>query len=774
MISNLPGRGVMTTRLLASSLIQRTNEIMGKNPNNPALHAQTLRHGPSNHHGGPPIAGGYRRDGRLANVDSEMTLHSSRERATRPASPLSTTIEPAQSRHTLRRCHSSVDWLGRACCVIAIGGFSWATHSASQGIESQKPRELSVAAGAGLEENAGRQVTGTANVASSLHSTPSAETLWKRVFGSGWGGARLRPTAVAQTSSKDGKVGFRVGNIGIASTAEARADAKVGFRVGNVGIASTAEARANGVGPAFRVTSVASTLDALTSVKIGYSDSVARSNTYARSVMRDDPDMPGPNFYQSHPEAFSQLDQFLGYTYERSGSTSQDGRERNLSMSLGIDSGLAISNFDPTRSMLKLGPIYLDVTSVEAGVLWTNYHGSPQFTAGFAKPGWAAYVQTGFRVVGRLTDTLYIAAGGSIVYLPWRHRWAFDAGYGTGGPNAGLSLLYANHFGEWDVSLYERFNAYSGLGYYLRHTEPGSDQVGRYLFGVPYRGGGNNVFTEDLVYWSNHVGAAAKRPVFDGNWLLSLSMDHYDYWRSFDFSDHGVQDRAEIRLGYTGSNIPFAPYAYYRVADPDGIGYGTDFLYHQVGVGVNGHLTEDIMWDADAGLVFYSGSDDTRNGHDVTWNVGFSHRVTANLMQGLRFGQGLFSSDIFKKTVLADYVSYDLQYRLARRSWLKAFVQYTDREFDLVDGSRRRDLRTGTVVTLGLSELTSFEGTVYLERTFDAPVNSLNSQWVYRASLIQYLTRKLSATVFFQYEDDSGRGAGFHEQVAGFSLRQLF
>ena len=130
----------MTARLLSSSSTQKTNKIMDKNPSNLAPLGRTILRGTCRHSGDSPVAGRYRCDGHLSNLDSEMTVPASGERATRPSSPLSMRIEPAQSRRNLRRCNSSVDWLARACCVIAIGGFSSAAHSASQGIEGQKPR----------------------------------------------------------------------------------------------------------------------------------------------------------------------------------------------------------------------------------------------------------------------------------------------------------------------------------------------------------------------------------------------------------------------------------------------------------------------------------------------------------------------------------------------------------------------------------------------------------------------------------------------------------
>jgi hypothetical protein len=580
--------------------------------------------------------------------------------------------------------------------------------------------------------------------------------------------------SVPETPSAGGKAAFRVGRIQaplIAATPSADGNAK------------------------FRVATVTTTLNALNSVKIGYSGTYPRTDGYARSVMRGNAQdegyrsqgnriapggtgsSPGDNqslnFYQRHPEVFSKLDQFLGYSYERSSSTIRDGRERDVSASVRIDSGLATSSFDPSRSMLKLGPLYFDVLGVGAGVLWTDYHGSPVYTQGFAKPGWAAFVETDVRVVGRLTDTLYIAAAGRFIYLPWVNRWGFEVGYGNGGPSAGLALLYADHCGPWDVSVHESFYGYTGLGYYLTEGALGFDQVGRYYFGIQGRGQ-INASLGDYAFWVNRVGVTARRPVFDGDWLLNFSADHLDFWQSYSFDGHASVDSAEIRLNYVGSNIPFAPYAFYRIADPDGLGQSLDILIHEFGVGFGGHLTDSLTWFGDAGLAFYSGSDSSRVG-DIVWDMGFRHRINSKLTHALQFGQGIYSNNVFSRTVLADYINYSFEARLGRHSWGKVFAQYTQREVDLLTGVRDRNVQTGAVLSFDLTAYTRFEATVVYSKYLDATLkNSFEDSWIYGANLTQRLTPSLNANLFYRYEDDSGVGVGFREHVAGFSLRRLF
>ena len=63
---------------------------------------------------------------------------------------------------------------------------------------------------------------------------------------------------------------------------------------------------------------------------------------------------------------------------------------------------------------------------------------------------------------------------------------------------------------------------------------------------------------------------------------------------------------------------------------------------------------------------------------------------------------------------------------------------------------------------------------MFHQKFFDSAPGQISDQWIYRASLTQYFGRRLSGTVFYQHQDDSGRGVGYHEDTVGFSLRHLF
>jgi hypothetical protein len=254
---------------------------------------------------------------------------------------------------------------------------------------------------------------------------------------------------------------------------------------------------------------------------------------------------------------------------------------------------------------------------------------------------------------------------------------------------------------------------------------------------------------------------------------LKVSAEHTDFWRSFNFTHGGAQDTAEIRLGYVGANIPFRPYAYYRVSDPDGIWQASDFLIHQAVTGFNGHLTENLTVAGNAGVLFYTGADATRS-EDYLWNLSFQHAMNANFSQSLSFGQWIFTNSLFSKTVLSDYINYGFTYQLNRRSWLRAFVQYDQRQVDLLTGGETRTLQAGSQLSTRLRETTQLQASVFHQKFFDSAPGQISDQWIYRASLTQYFGRRLSGTVFYQHQDDSGRGVGYHEDTVGFSLRHVF
>ena len=111
--------------------------------------------------------------------------------------------------------------------------------------------------------------------------------------------------------------------------------------------------------------------------------------------------------------------------------------------------------------------------------------------------------------------------------------------------------------------------------------------------------------------------------------------------------------------------------------------------------------------------------------------------MNANFSQSLSFGQWIFTNSIFSKTVLSDYINYGFTYQLNRRSWLRAFVQYDQRQVDLLTGGEIRSLQAGSQLSTRLSETTQLQASVFNQKFFDPAPGQISDQWIYRASLTQ-------------------------------------
>lgn len=481
---------------------------------------------------------------------------------------------------------------------------------------------------------------------------------------------------------------------------------------------------------------------------------------------------PGSNFYQRHPEVFGPADRVLGFFTPFDTLTFENDRLRNFSASIDGSTGLLTRAYSPELAMFKAGPLSIDILWLGTGVIWSDLNGPQQFREG-EEPGFTGFVEMGLRVAARLTDTIHFTVGANIMYLPFVDRWAFQSLTGMG-PAASASLLYADVWGDWDVSFFNIFSAFPGLNVLGQLSEPGFDRAGRYAFGIGGQRRANDFYNEEGVFFTNRLGASANRLVFNNEWRLNLFAEHVDFWRTFDFDDHGVRDSAGVSLGYEGSVIPFAPLFYYRVFEPDGVGRGQEIYYQQLGASFTGRLTENINWDGNVGYLFVGGQDAISSQDSILWNMGFTHTVTQNFTHWLRFGQGFFANDFINEYLVSRYVSYGLNYRIDRRSTLGAFVQYADSELSLLDNEEQQSWVAGATLGVQLLDFTSFNAAVIYNQI--RPNNSFpeTERWIYRASLSQQLGLRLTGTLFYQYEDFITEPTGFNEHLVGMSLRRYF
>ena len=686
---------------------------------------------------------------RFRNDDCKLPVHVFCGSGVRSTGALAKALGAASPRLSLGRRHTRFNLFGRTLCVVAIGGLPWVLGSVCRADKNQETQQPSVVTGDRIE--------GYASAARMVTSVESAES--------------PRP----ETLAKSGEAAFPVVRVGVTSSAEFHG------RVGKVMLRSV---------------DIGSTVTAAVSWRQGYSPSDARTGRprdarddadysydytgeYAGHYPEDYRTYPIANrlypydnhnwdyYYLNQPPVFRQFDRPLGF-YSLVDPVKGEGiQERDSSLSIGGRIGLLTRDFDPEQAMLKLGPVYFDLLWVGAGGLWTDYSGSAPYVRNLPPGGWAAYIEAAFRVAARLGDNLYLSASATIIYLPLVDRWAFGPADGAG---AAFALLYVTKLREWNFTAYERFDGWATP--YLFYKS-GIDEVGRYYFGVretrPIGFSNGNA-----AYWANRVGASASHPVFDGNWLMTLSLEHLDFWQTFDFVGHEARDQAEIRLSYGGSVIPFSPYAFYRAIEPDGIGRGSELLWNQFGMGAKGHISQNVTWEGEAGLLFYSGSDNRRSGPDAYGDMGFRHVVNSSFSHWLRFGEGFVSNDMFSKYLLARYVAYGIDYQLNSRTSWKTFVQYADRERNLLDGTDTNRLEVGSTLSFRLTDSTQLAGTLFYDQIGNPGRDGLDYRWIYRADLTQQIGRSMSGTLFYRYEDGSGVSGGFREHVAGVSLRYFF
>ncbi len=479
---------------------------------------------------------------------------------------------------------------------------------------------------------------------------------------------------------------------------------------------------------------------------------------------------PVPNFYQRNERFYKPMDHFFGFLTPFDTFTYENERLRNFAFSMDANVGVLTRNFTPELAMVKAGPLFLDVLWIGTGVLWSDYTGPLVFADG-DEDGWTGYIELGLRLAARLTDTIYLTAGANIIYLPWENEFAFRALTGNV-PGIAVNLVYSDDWGPWSVSFYDRFFGRMGFDLLSPLDEEGLDRAGRYWFGIQQRRA-NEFYSGDDVFFTNVVGTSATRLVFDNQWRWWLEADHTDFWRTFDFDDHAMRDHFGTWLGYEGSVIPFAPRFFYDVWDLDGLFHGRESLLHNAGLALTGRLTENINWYGDVSYLFDTGPD-SQDRDNVLWNMRFTHNITRDLTHSLGFGQGLFFNDFANEVLVSRYINYRTDYRLSRRSSLSAFVQYADQEVDLITNDERTRYGGGASINFLPLDFTGVRLLAFWEHIEQDNSDFEQERWILRGEITQRLGLRLSAQLFYQYEDNDAGPASFNEHVTGLSVRRYF
>lgn len=332
--------------------------------------------------------------------------------------------------------------------------------------------------------------------------------------------------------------------------------------------------------------------------------------------------------------------------------------------------------FDPDEAHLKVGPIYFQAVSIEAGLLYSDYDG-PQVFAPGREDGFLSFGGFRLRATSRVAANLFFEIDGEIIYLPGENQVGLRTvnGIGIGAPF--LSLNYLTEWGEWDVRIHDELGTY--MPFDLRAGGDAIDWAGRYHFGwEDYRNAGYGYLFDPVVY--NLVGIQANRLIAP-DWRLSLEADHTDYFYidSYREDDHRSLEHIGARLGAEPVRILFTPYVQYDSWwDSD-----SDRVTHSAYVGGGGRLTKRI--DADARVGYYWEDQDrgfssfSREGW--LWSVGLRHRIAERTSHGVYFGQDHFINEFSGSSVVSEFVNYCVRHEISERLDFYGFAQWSRDDF---------------------------------------------------------------------------------------------
>ncbi len=472
---------------------------------------------------------------------------------------------------------------------------------------------------------------------------------------------------------------------------------------------------------------------------------------------------PDPTFYDQYAYVFSPVDRALGF-FAPHDAFVVERQSHDQGLSFVLDGGLPIftRGYDPDRAHVKAGPLYLDLLSLGAGVLYSDYDGVSRFPAG-KEDGWLSFIELQMRAVMQFSENFYLAVSGTFIYLPGENEIGFQFGNGFG-PYTAAVLNFQNRVGNWDIRAYDEFRALYSTDLFWAWEDEAFDQAGRYFFGFREREGSSNYFDDDSLFLANTLGIESSR-LIGTEWRLFLDAEHTDFWRTYDFSDHSYRDRMGALIGYEGSKIPFSPYFEYDAYSTDRF----DTAYHTAYIGGRGRISENVRLNARAGYLW--STDVSPDEESWLWDIGLTHNLNERAWQSLWVGQGYFTDDFTSDSLVSDYARYTVGYRFADEVYATAFAQWSEDEFltGREMGSYEREMY-GADINLRPFNYTLLTSGVSLERSRALPSDDVDERTLVYAALTQQLYSRTSLWFRYQFEDSED----FDEHLYTGGIRKYF
>jgi len=473
------------------------------------------------------------------------------------------------------------------------------------------------------------------------------------------------------------------------------------------------------------------------------------------------------NVYQRNPNLFRNMDHLLSFLTPNDAWTVESNEVRHAALTVDANSSILTRTFSPDLAMVKAGPLYFDLLWVGAGVIWSDYNGPQNFGPGQGD-GVTSYVGAGFRGLVRVTDTIYLSAAGSLYYLPQVNRLAFGLGYGNQNSFA-VDLFFSDVWGNWDVNFSNNFAGRPGLNFYSNTGQGAQERAGRYWFGLQ-QNRANQFNQNSSAYFNNNIAFSASRLVLGGAWRFWSTARHVDFWRSFDFTNHSQREQLSLVLGYEGSILPFAPRFTYNAYTMNHF----HSIYHQIGMSLNGRITENVNWSGYLGYLFGSGSANKQN--TFLWKIGLTHNINSKSIQNISVGECLFVNDYSNDALTARYVNYSINHNFSRQLRAGFFAQISDRQnyISTSNGTNPTTAGAGGGATLTYQPLDFTSITAAIMHSESLQPSNLYDQWVSRLGITQQLSMRMTGTLLYQYQENNASQNHFTEHMIMLGLRRYF
>ncbi|MEQ1859106.1 MAG: hypothetical protein ABMA13_04155 [Chthoniobacteraceae bacterium] len=350
--------------------------------------------------------------------------------------------------------------------------------------------------------------------------------------------------------------------------------------------------------------------------------------------------------------------------------------------------------FEPEDADLKVGPLYFKLRALSASVLASD---NVNATETNRESGAIAIARLSGSVVAQLTESLRIAAGGTLIWLPFKGKVGLTTSSGlfdlnltsdTDNRIPAAQVSWDGKIGEWEYYVTDTFRIYAPLGgelfqsyIYDQTLFEGSsfneiDQAGRYRYG--YLGHQRPLdrdsrsssrltdFSLDARQYSNRIEAGAHR-MYPGRLHVQLRAYREDLW--YNQGQRGLprfREGAAVLVDSQRENLRFKPYARYEITLSD----GQDLPNQLAVVGLRGPITDQLIVDLYSGL-FHQG-DSGRNRFIAGMRLG--HQAGPYTFESLFVGREVL--DYYLTTEVVDRISYNIHQVLGPKIFADALASY--------------------------------------------------------------------------------------------------